>query len=187
MKNGQMRKLSYEEIFSKRPTLRQLQSMERLPVYALVENIRSMYNVGSIFRTSDGVRLSKLFLTGYTPTPPRKEIDKTALGASESVPWEYDRDPLIVIRKLKAQGVKIVAVEHTSASINYARAEYIFPLCLLLGNEVEGLSDEVIKEADFAVELPMLGITQSLNVAVAYGVVLYHVVQRYFRDNKINP
>jgi len=177
-----MRKLSYEEIFSQRPTLSELKMMERLPIYILLENIRSMYNVGSIFRTSDGARISKLFLTGFTPAPPRKEIDKTALGATESVPWEYAVNPLPVIKRLKEQGVRIAAVEHTSESRNYAEIVFPFPVCLMLGNEVEGLSSEVIKEADFAVELPMQGIKQSLNVAVAHGVVLYHVMQQFLKQ-----
>ncbi len=178
-----MRKLTYEEIFNQRPTLSELKNMKRLPIYVLVENIRSMYNVGSIFRTSDGARISKLFLTGYTPAPPRKEIDKTALGATESVPWEYAENPLPIIRKLKRQGIQIVAIEHTSQTQNYAEVTYPFPVCLMLGNEVEGLSAEVIKEADFAVELPMQGIKQSLNVAVAHGVVLYHVMQQFLKQS----
>ncbi|HGY56101.1 MAG TPA: TrmH family RNA methyltransferase [Caldithrix abyssi] len=176
-----MRKLTYEEIFSKRPTLKELQKLERLPIYVLAENIRSMHNVGSIFRSGDGARITKLFLTGFTPVPPRREIDKTALGATESVPWEYSKNPLPVLKALKEQGVKIAAVEHTNTSVNYAQVEYSFPVCLLVGNEVEGLSQEVVKEADFAVELPMLGIKQSLNVSVAFGIVLYHVLQQYLR------
>ena len=178
-----MRKLSYEEIFSQRPTLSELKKMERLPIYVLVENIRSMYNVGSIFRTSDGARIAKLFLCGFTPIPPRKEIDKTALGATESVPWEYAENPLPIIKKLKQLGIRIIAVEHTNRSKNYADITYPFPVCLMLGNEVDGLSPEVIKEADFAVELPMQGIKQSLNVAVAHGVVLYHVMQQFLKQS----
>src|SRR5207248_574384 len=98
MKNAifrlRMRKLTHEEIAVRRFTPTQLEGMERLPVYALLDNIRSLYNVGSIFRSSDGVRIAKLFLCGYTPFPPRKEIEKTALGATSTVPWEYHKDPL---------------------------------------------------------------------------------------------
>ena len=157
----------------------ELKIMERLPIYALVENIRSMHNVGSIFRTSDGVRLKKLFLSGFTARPPRKEIDKTALGSTDSVPWEYMNDPLPKIKALKEQGVQIIVVEHTSASISYSEANFRFPLCLIMGNEVDGVSEEVISLADQAVDIPMYGIKQSLNVSVAYGIVLYHILNRY--------
>jgi len=159
--------------------LDELKIMERLPIYALVENIRSMHNVGSIFRTSDGVRLKKLFLSGFTARPPRKEIDKTALGSTDSVPWEYMNDPLPKIKALKEQGVQIIVVEHTSASISYSEANFRFPLCLIMGNEVDGVSEEVISLADQAVDIPMYGIKQSLNVSVAYGIVLYHILNRY--------
>ena len=153
--------------------------MSRLPIYALVENIRSMHNVGSIFRTSDGARISRLFLTGFTARPPRKEIDKTALGATDSVPWEYAPDPLPVIHRLKREKIRIVAVEHTSHSVPYTQPDYDFPLCIVMGNEVEGVSQAVIDQADLFVELPMLGMKQSLNVAVAYGIVLYHILDKY--------
>lgn len=174
-----IRKLTFDEIFSERPNLEQLKGMPRTPLYALVENIRSMHNVGSIFRSSDGVRLEKLFLSGYTARPPRKEIDKTALGATDSVPWLYTKDPLPVIEELKQKKVQIVAVEHTSASIPYTEADYRFPVCLVMGNEVDGVSQEVIARADMAVDIPMQGLKQSLNVSVAYGIVLYHLLDRY--------
>lgn len=176
---SKIRKLEYDEIFSQRPGLAELKNMSRMPIYALVENIRSMHNVGSIFRSSDGAGLNELFLSGYTAQPPRREIDKTALGATDSVPWRFNRDPLPFISELKAKGVCIVAVEHTSASVSYAEAQYEFPLCLVMGNEVDGVSEEVIQHADVAVELPMHGLKQSLNVSVAFGIVLYHVLNQY--------
>ena len=95
-----MRKLSYQEIFSTRPTLAELKGMKRFPLYCLIENVRSLYNVGSIFRTSDAIRLGKLYLTGYTGHPPRKEIEKTALGAVDSVPWTYHKNPLQAVNDL---------------------------------------------------------------------------------------
>jgi len=173
------RKLTYQEIFSKRPALSELKTMDRVPIYALVENIRSMHNVGSIFRTSDGVRLTRLYLTGYTARPPRKEIDKTALGATDSVPWEYHKDPLPVISELKSKGIRIVAVEHTSDSLDYARLSASFPVCLVMGNEVDGVSEEIVKKADETIEIPMLGLKQSLNVSVAFGIVVYHLLAQY--------
>ncbi len=185
-----MRKLSYQEIFSTRPTLAQLSSQKRFPLYALCENIRSLYNVGSIFRTSDAVCLEKLYLSGYTGYPPRKEIDKTALGAVESVNWEHYKNPQDAILELKNRDITIIALEHTSASIPYYEFEFKFPFCLLLGNEVEGLSAELIQSADAAVEIPMFGLKQSLNVAVAYGIVMYHAMVKYQEhhfDSKIKP
>jgi len=173
------RKKSYDEIFSARPSLKKLQSINRLPIFALIENIRSMHNVGSIFRTSDAVRLSQLYLTGYTAKPPRKEIDKTALGATDSVPWSYSNDPLPVINDLRKDGVSIVAVEHTTDSISYAKAEYQFPVCVLMGNEVDGVSEKLVKASDLTIEIPMLGLKQSLNVSVAYGIIIYHILEQY--------
>jgi tRNA G18 (ribose-2'-O)-methylase SpoU len=174
-----MRKLSYQEIFSTRPTLAQLQSEKRFPLYTLCENIRSLYNVGSIFRTSDAVRLEKLYLTGYTGFPPRKEIEKTALGSVDSVSWEHNEDPEKVIKNIKKMNIPTVALEHTSESIPYYDFEFSFPFCLLLGNEVEGLSAKLIESADAAVEIPMFGLKQSLNVSVAYGIVIYHAMIKY--------
>ncbi len=184
--NNNIRKLTFEEIFSRQPNLEELNKLQRIPIYALVENIRSMYNVGSIFRSSDGARLEHLFLTGYTSYPPRKEIDKTALGATDSVPWSYSRGSSEIIDHLKDQEIKIVAVEHTSRSILYSEAEYDFPLCIVMGNEVDGISREIISRADMAVELPMMGIKQSLNVSVAYGIMLYHLLYKYLKINKVN-
>jgi tRNA G18 (ribose-2'-O)-methylase SpoU len=179
------RKLTYDEIFSKRPRLEQLKSMPRFPIYALIEDIRSMHNVGSIFRSSDGARLMKLFLCGFTACPPRSEIDKTALGATESVPWAYYRAPMEVIRELKARAVNIVVVEHTANSINYSEADFRFPLCLVMGNEVDGVSGEIVQQANLSIEIPMFGLKQSLNVSVAYGVVLYHVLDNYLKSMEV--
>jgi len=177
-----MRKLTYQEIFASRPTLAQIQDIPRNPLYCMLDNVRSLYNVGSIFRTSDAVSLKKLYLTGYTGTPPRKEIYKTALGATDAVDWEYVKDPLQVVVGLKKEKISIVALEHTSASINYDKFEYTFPFCLLLGNEVDGLSEKLIAAADAAVQIPMFGLKQSLNVSVAYGIVIYHALGQYLNN-----
>ncbi len=177
-----IRKLTFNEIFERQPNLEALKKVERMPIYALIEDIRSMHNVGSIFRTSDGVRLSKLFLSGYTARPPRKEIDKTALGATDSVPWEYKKNPISTIHSIKKQGIKIVALEHTSRSIAYTDYTYEFPICLVLGNEVDGVSQEVLSLADAAIEIPMYGIKQSLNVSVAFGIVIYHIFDMYLKN-----
>lgn len=177
------RKLQYEEIKSKRPDLSELDTKKRFPVTVVAENVRSLYNVGSIFRTSDGAFIEKLWLCGYTGFPPRKEIDKTALGSVESVPWEHETDTLSVIKRLKSDGYTILALEHTDSSVNYNEAEYTFPVALLLGNEVEGLSSEAVALCDQSVEIPMYGLKQSLNVSVAYGVIVYHLVQEFCRKS----
>ncbi len=176
-----IRKLTFDEIFDRQPSLEELQALKTSPIFTLVENIRSMYNVGSIFRTSDGARIRKLFLTGFTARPPRKEIDKTALGATDSVPWDYADHSGAVIQKLKTAGVSIVVLEHTDASVPYYELEYQYPVCLVLGNEVDGVSEPAIRLADHCIEIPMFGIKQSLNVSVAYGVVLYHILSSYLQ------
>jgi tRNA G18 (ribose-2'-O)-methylase SpoU len=176
-----MRKLSYEEIFNTRPNLDELAQQKRFPMYCLVENVRSLYNVGSIFRTSDAVRLNKLYLTGYTGFPPRREIEKTALGSTESVPWEHLKDTEKAITALKKSDIKLIALEHTSESVPYSECNYDFPLCIMLGNEVDGLDEETIAKADYSVEIPMFGLKQSLNVSVAYGVVMFHILQMYLK------
>lgn len=177
-----IRKLTFTEIFNRQPNLEEHKNVKKMPISALIEDIRSMHNVGSIFRTSDGIRLSKLFLSGYTAQPPRKEIDKTALGATDSVPWEYKKDPISTIHSIKEQGIKIVALEHTSHSVAYTDYAYEFPMCLVLGNEVDGVSQDVLSLADAAVEIPMQGIKQSLNVSVAYGIVIYHILDMYLKN-----
>jgi tRNA G18 (ribose-2'-O)-methylase SpoU len=171
-----MRKLSYQEIFSSRPTLAELSTKDRFPLYALCENIRSLYNVGSIFRTSDAIRLEKLYLTGYTGYPPRKEIDKTALGAVDSVKWEQFENPIEAVQQIKKDNISVIALEHTSESVPFDEFKFEFPFCLLLGNEVEGLSEDLLGEADSSIEIPMFGLKQSLNVSVAYGIVMYHAL-----------
>jgi tRNA G18 (ribose-2'-O)-methylase SpoU len=176
-----MRKLNFEEITSQRIALDKIKSIKRFPIYALLDNVRSLYNVGSIFRTADGVRLNKLFLTGITGYPPRSEIEKTALGSVESVPWEYNDNPVAVLERLKNEGIKIVVLEHTSQSIPFQKVKYQFPTCLVIGNEVFGVHDDIIEVADEAVEIPMFGCKQSLNVTIAFGIVIYEILSQYLK------
>ena len=180
-----MKKLTHDQISKNRSTLDNIHKVKRLPVYIILNSIRSNYNVGSIFRTSDGAMIEKLYLCGYTPHPPKKEILKTALGATESVKWEYVKDPKEVIHKLKAEGIKIGALELTDSSLPYYQLkEDIFPLALVIGNEITGVSQELLNICDFSIEIPQYGIKQSLNVAVAYGVALYELRKMY--DRSIN-
>lgn len=175
-----MRKLTPIEIEKKRHTLEELKNIERHPIYVLLDNVRSVYNVGSIFRTSDAALISKLYLTGYTPHPPRKDIEKTALGAIESVPWEYHKNPIDVIKSLKGKNIKIVALEITDESIPYYEIKPTdFPICLIVGNEITGISDDILSVCDLSVEIPQFGIKHSLNVAVAYGIAVFELVKIY--------
>ena len=169
-----MRKLTHDEISENRSTLETIDTVAKLPVYALLDNIRSTYNVGSIFRTSDGAMIEKLILTGYTPHPPKKEILKTALGSTESVVWEYIKDPLEAVLDLKKQGFKIAALELTEKSRQYYEV-FIneFPMCLIVGNEITGVSQSLLDLCDFTLEIPQYGIKQSLNVSVAYGISIF--------------
>ncbi len=173
------RKLTPDEIFKDRPSIEKLKSSKRTPVVAVIENIRSMHNVGSIFRSSDGMRLEKLYLTGFTPVPPRPEINKTALGSTESVPFEYHKNTMPLLIALKKQGYSIVVVEQTDDSKSFFDVDYSFPLCIIFGNEVDGISEEVTQIADMAVEIPMQGIKHSLNVSVAFGIISYHILSKY--------
>ena len=175
-----MKKLTHDEISANRATLEVLPSIKKLPVYVLLNSIRSNYNVGSIFRTSDGAMIEKLYLCGYTPHPPKKEILKTALGSTESVKWEYIKDPVEVITTLKSNGVMICSLELTSESRPYYIEEnYKFPLCLIVGNEITGVSQELLDLSDVSIEIPQHGIKQSLNVSVAYGIAIFELRKIY--------
>lgn len=173
--NRKIRKLDFDEIQAMQLSVAEENRSARFPVVVVLENVRSLYNVGSMFRTADGAGIDKRYLTGYTGYPPRKEIDKTALGSTESVTWEHNTDTLAVLQNLKEQGYQLVVVEHTDSSIPYTEAGYQFPVCIVLGNEVDGVTREVVEMCDMAINIPMRGIKQSLNVAVACGIVLYHV------------
>jgi tRNA G18 (ribose-2'-O)-methylase SpoU len=171
-----MKKLTHDEISENRSTLDTLHEVKKMPVYIVLNSIRSTYNVGAIFRTSDGAMIEKLYLCGYTPHPPKKEILKTALGSTESVDWEYAKDPAEVVRSLKAKGVKICALELTDNGRSYYEVKANdFPLCVIIGNEITGVSQDLIDMCDFSIEIPQYGIKQSLNVAVAYGVAVFEL------------
>ena len=171
-----MRKLSFEEAKQFRPNLQELQNRPRHPFVVLLDNIRSLHNVGALFRTADAVHLEHLYLCGITGKPPRDEIRKTSLGAEESVPWTFFKEARQVIEKLRQQGYQIVSLEHTDESADYRLAPYCFPLCLIVGNEYLGIQDELVTSSDMAVEIPMHGIKQSLNVSVAFGILVYELL-----------
>lgn len=173
-----MKKLTWAEIKANRKELTEINNFKRYPIYALCDNIRSLYNVGAIFRTSDGAFIEKLYLTGYTPHPPRKEIEKVALGSTLSVPFEYHKDPVELIKKLKSEGIKICVLEITDEKkLIWDFKKEDFPMCLVIGNEITGVSKEIIDLADFSAEIPMYGMKQSLNVSVAYGIGIYELLR----------
>lgn len=179
-----MKKLTHDEIAANRNTLDTLHLADKMPVYVLLDSIRSNYNVGSIFRTSDGAMIEKLILAGYTPHPPKKEILKTALGSTDSVSWEYVKDAVEAVKELKSKGVRICALEQTSKSIPYYEVPGAsFPLCLIVGNEITGVQQELIDLCDFSLEIPQYGIKQSLNVAVAYGIAIFELRRLYIQNS----
>lgn len=178
-----MRKLSYEEILEAKPSVEEVKAKKRNPIYVVLDNVRSLYNVGAILRTADAVLVEKVFMCGITGHPPRKEISKTALGAEELVPWEYRDDAEEVLEEMKENGVQVVAVELAEGAKLYTDFEYEKPVCLVFGHEVEGVSDELMELVDEAVYLPMLGRANSLNVATCFGVMVYEVMRKWGGDN----
>ena len=173
-----MRKLKLEELG--RISIDQFKAIDKLPVRIVLDNIRSLHNVGSAFRTADAFRVEKIFLTGITGTPPHREIQKTALGATESVPWEYVEQPSAIVRKLKAQGYIVVIVEQTSESIPLQKFDPSANQkhCLIFGNEINGVSDEVIALGDVALEIPQEGTKHSLNISVCLGIVVWEIFRK---------
>jgi tRNA G18 (ribose-2'-O)-methylase SpoU len=179
-----IRKLSHEEIKESKPSPEKVLKIPRTPMVVVFDNIRSLYNVGAMFRTSDGVLAEKIFLCGITGQPPRKEIDKVALGAAEVVPWEYCQSSYETVLKLKENGLKIYALELTAQSKDFKEVNYQFPMAVILGNEVDGITDDVMSLVDEAISIKMLGRANSLNVATAYGIVAYEVLHQYQNAKK---
>jgi 23S rRNA (guanosine2251-2'-O)-methyltransferase len=143
----------------------------------VLPNIRSRFNVGSIFRTADGAGVAKIFLCGITPTPPHDKISKVALGAELSVPWEYARQTARLLKRLKNDGYKVVALEQSPHSIPYTSFRPESKIALVLGNEVTGLPKQWLKLCDTVIDIPMRGHKESLNVSVAAGVAIFHILK----------
>lgn len=153
----------------------------RLPAAVLLDNVRSMYNVGACFRAADGVGLEKVCLCGITAHPPKKAISKTALGAEEVVAWEHDWDAIHMAERMRRNGFEIAAIETSLQAVDLFEWQPRFPVCVAFGNEVEGLRQELLEIADAHVRIPMLGKKTSLNVATAAGIVLYELLRKYHR------
>ena len=155
----------------------------RLPVAVLLDNVRSMYNVGAFFRAADGVGIEKLCLCGITAHPPKKAISKTALGAEETVRWEHDWDALHMVEGLRHSGFEIAAIETSPHAVDLFEWQPRFPVCVAFGHEVDGLRPELLAMATAHVRIPMRGHKKSLNVATAGGIVLYELLRKYRLQN----
>lgn len=172
-----MQKLSMAEL--NRKTVDEFRRSEKTPVVAVLENIRSAYNVGSVFRTSDAFLLEGIYLTGYTARPPHKEIRKTALGAEDTVAWEYFPNAIAAVEQLKKAGYKVFAVEQVKDSLSLEKINFNYSdkIAVVFGNEVTGVEQETILYCDGCIEIPQLGMKHSLNIATAAGVVLWEIVR----------
>jgi 23S rRNA (guanosine2251-2'-O)-methyltransferase len=168
-----MRKLKLDEL--NRATVDEFKAQDKLPVAVVLDNVRSMHNIGSIFRTSDGFAVEHICLCGITAQPPHREIEKTALGATQSINWTYFETPLQAVEALRADDYKIIAIEQAENSIMLntfapaANEKY----ALIFGNEVNGVSDEVMQQIDACIEIPQFGTKHSFNIVVSAGIVLW--------------
>ena len=174
-----MRKLGMTELGRK--SVDDFKEAEKVPVVVVLDNIRSMHNVGSIFRSADGFLVSGIFLCGFTPRPPHRDIHKTALGATETVDWKYFSTTAEAIITLKQEGYRVVAVEQVEGGTSLEN--FVFSqkekLALILGNEVEGVSDKALSLCDEGIEIPQAGMKHSLNVSIAAGIVLWEMFKGY--------
>jgi tRNA G18 (ribose-2'-O)-methylase SpoU len=172
------KKLSMEELGRK--SVDEFRTAEKSPVVVLLDNVRSMHNVGSVFRSADAFLVHGIFLCGYTPRPPHRDIHKTALGATETVHWEYEAEILPLLGRLKEDGYLLCAVEQAEGSTALGDLQLAAgqKIALILGNEVEGVQDAVLEQSDLCVEIPQSGMKHSLNISVAAGIVLWEVTNK---------
>ena len=172
-----MKKLKLEEL--NRLSVPEFKAAKKIPVCIVLDNVRSLHNVGSAFRTADAFSVEKLVLTGITGKPPHREIEKTALGATASVAWSYHESSRDAVNMLKSDGWKIVIVEQTSESIPLQKftGDSSEKICLVFGNEINGVSDDVMELADVALEIPQSGTKHSLNISVCVGIVVWEIVR----------
>ena len=173
-----MRKLKNNELG--RISVDEFKATEKTPLIVVLDNIRSLNNIGSVFRTSDAFLIEKIYLCGICATPPNKEIHKTALGATESVIWEYVEDTLTLVDKLKSENVKVLAIEQAE---NSTKLDTFYPkedekYAIVMGNEVKGVQQAVVDASDLCIEIPQLGTKHSLNISVTTGVVLWDLFQK---------
>jgi len=170
-----MRKLKNSEL--NRPSVEEFKGLLKMPVVIVLDNIRSLNNIGSIFRTGDAFRVECIHLCGITGTPPHREIQKTALGATESLDWIYFNQTIDSVRNLKERHYKIIAIEQmdTSMDLRDFTTELTEKYALIFGNEIKGISDEILDFADCGIEIPQFGTKHSFNVSISAGIVLWHI------------
>jgi tRNA G18 (ribose-2'-O)-methylase SpoU len=175
-----MRKLGMDEL--NRLSVNQFRQSEKTPIVVVLDNIRSMHNVGSGFRTADAFLVRGIYLCGFTPQPPHRDIHKTALGATETVEWKYFATTAAAVMALREAGYTVFAVEQTEGSVPLQEVcpRFSGPLAVVFGNEVEGVGAEALAVCDGAIEIPQWGMKHSLNISVAAGIVLWELVRERF-------
>jgi 23S rRNA (guanosine2251-2'-O)-methyltransferase len=173
-----MRKL--ENIELERLSVEGFKAVEKSPLMVVLDNIRSLNNIGSVFRTSDAFRIEKIYLCGITATPPHKDIQKTALGSTESVDWDYAANTLELVQKLQADGVQVLSIEQAenATMLNEFAPKTNQTYALVFGNEVKGVSQDVVNLSDAVIEIPQYGTKHSLNISVSCGVVLWDLFSK---------
>ncbi len=174
-----MRKLQNDEL--DRLSVGEFKNSNKIPVMVVLDNVRSQNNIGSLFRTADAFRLEGIVLCGITATPPHREIHKTALGATESVAWEYREETTTAIGELKAKGYRILSVEQTEGAVSLDKLELASgqKIALVFGHEIRGVSQEVVDLSDGCIEIPQFGTKHSLNISVAAGIVIWEVFRKF--------
>lgn len=172
-----MQKLSMDEL--NRKSVEEFKQSDKMPIITVLENVRSAYNVGSVFRTADAFLLEAIYICGYTAHPPHKEIKKTALGAEETVQWKYFKKVEDALEHLKSNGYKTYAIEQAKGSIKLQETSYKDgeKIAVVFGNEVTGVEQTTIEQCDGCIEIPQLGMKHSLNISVAAGIVLWEFVR----------
>lgn len=170
-----LRKLP-NSVLRKNAEKRLARGLERRDIYLVLDNLRSVYNVGALFRTADAIGVRKIYLCGITAKPPRPDLDKTACKTIPYVDWEYQKSSYLTIKKLKMSGVNIIALEQSNRSQDFRTVNYKKPLALVLGNEVSGINLKSLKLADQIIDIPMFGFANSLNVTTAAGIILYQLI-----------
>ena len=173
-----MRKLNVIDL--NRLSTKEFKKVDKIPLIIILDNIRSMYNVGSVFRTADAFRIEKIYLCGITSTPPHAEIHKTALGAEESVDWEYAEETINIVDKLRGIGYTVYSIEQVEGStyLNELQLTAKSKIAIVMGNEVKGVQQEVINHSDGCIEIPQYGTKHSLNVSVTTGIVLWDIFNK---------
>jgi 23S rRNA (guanosine2251-2'-O)-methyltransferase len=168
-----MRKLKLDEL--NRPSVEEFKEQDKLPIIVVLDNVRSLHNVGSAFRTADGFAVEAIYLCGITAQPPHREIEKTALGATQSIQWEYFENVAKAVEKLKQMGYQIVAIEQAESSVSLLDfiPTHFNKYALFFGNEVNGVSDEVMQQIDTCIEIPQFGTKHSFNIVISTGIVLW--------------